>query len=374
MVDHLSEDMVRAGWQFESEKDIDDRVNDKLDELGVQDKSQSMLEGDLIYGDGYTGIGLKENDLNIAESIEDPSQIQDIEFLTDYDHDDINDHITKRDLDSEQETQEDYNKIVKYNISGLTRRVHSDRMLHMQMRPRKGTDTGMSFFLDKQTLIQVFDNTIWSLGQILYQLVFKVVYTDLSGMSKEDIKKMRSRLETDLNVLTAFILDKGDESANKDELEFPSMSQGLGGVGDIIDFLEDVMSMGSKQPLSRLFGNQAGSVSGAEEDTRGYYDRIAGLQESYLKAKLRKVCRYILWSFDTDPDTFEWDIEFNDLWEFDEKTQAEIDLNRSKYYLNLWKMGGIGGSEVAEEEGFDGVDKSKPDNFDLPETGGEDEN
>lgn len=369
MVDHLSEDMVRAGFEFESENDsLDASVNDKLGELDTQDKFQSMIEDDLIYGDGHIGIGLTENDLDISEEVE-GQNIQSVDFLTGYDYEDITDYRLKRDLDglSEMETQKDYKKIMAYQVEGLARDVHHDRMMHLQMRPEKDGNEGMSFFRDKQMLVKVFDNVLWSIGQALYQLSFKVIYTDLSEMSKEEVKKLRSRLETDLNVLSAFLLDKGGDDENQDKIEFPSLSQNISGLGDMIDFVEDIMSMGSKQPLSRLFGNQAGAVSGAEEDTRGYYDRIAGLQQSYLHSLLRKLSSYIVWANGTDPDSLDWDIKFNDLWEYDEQTEADIGLTTSKKFLNYWKMGAISGGEVAEKKGFEKIDKSLPDNFDLPE-------
>lgn len=367
MVDHLSEDMVRAGWEFASEDEgLNDTINDRYGELKVQNKAQSMIEDDMIWGDGYTGIALEQPDLDIAEPVE-PKTIESVEYLIDYDYDDITGHLTRREAEEEYETQKDLNEIVSYGVAGLARRVHADRMMHLQMRSRKGDDTGMSFFADKQLLLKVFHSTMWSVGQLLYQPAFKVIWTDLSEMSKEDVKKMRSRLETDLNVLTAFLLDKGDGDTPKDEIDFPSSSGGMSGVGDMLDFVEDLMSMAAKEPLSRLFGNAAGAISGAEEDTRGYYDRISGLQQSYLKPLLRKLNEYLLWENDIDPESLEWEIKFNDLWEYDEKTRSEIDLNRSKYYINLWKTGAISGSAIAEEEGYEAIDQSLPDNFDLPE-------
>lgn len=370
IVDNISEDMVRAGWEFESESDsLNETINDQLDELEVQDKVQSMIEDDLIYGDGYIGLGLTENDLDISEPVE-PENIQEVEFLTDYDNEDITDHVVNRGTEEGGiESQKNYGRIERYRVEGLSKDVHRDRMLHLQMRPRKDDDEGMSFYLDKMLVVKVFGSALWSVGQLLYQPVFKAIYTDLSEMSDEEIKEMRNRLETDLNVLTAFIMHKGDGETPRDEIEFPSTSQSLSGISDMLDFVKDVMSMAGKQPLSRLFGNQAGAISGAEEDTRGYYDRISGLQQSYLKSLLRKLTGYMLWAEGQDPEQLEWSINFNSLWEYDEQTQAEIDLSRSKYWLNLFKAGAVAGNGIAEAEGLDqsATDQSLPDSFDLPE-------
>ena len=60
-----------------------------------------------------------------------------------------------------------------------------------------------------------------------------------------------------------------------------------------------------------------------------YYSRITAIQENQLRPHLEYLMRCLMWAEDEcggrlDPDSIEWSVEFNPLWNVDSKTDAEI--------------------------------------------------
>lgn len=82
-------------------------------------------------------------------------------------------------------------------------------------------------------------------------------------------------------------------------------------------------------PKTVLKGQEGGTVTGAQYDVMNYYSRITAIQENQLRPHLEYLMRCLMWAEDEcggrlDPDSIEWSVEFNPLWNVDSKTDAEI--------------------------------------------------
>jgi len=112
--------------------------------------------------------------------------------------------------------------------------------------------------------------------------------------------------------------------ANDEELT--KQTTNVSGIDQLIDFVWDVMAASARMPKTVLKGQESGTIAGAQYDVMNYYSRIAADQENVIKPLLERLIRLIMQSeeFSVDPESLEWEIKFNPLWQVDSKTDAEI--------------------------------------------------
>lgn len=93
-----------------------------------------------------------------------------------------------------------------------------------------------------------------------------------------------------------------------------------------------------------MTGQEAGTLTGAQYDVINYYDQIRAQQTNELKPQIMQIVRYLMYSTDIadgyeDPESLNWDIEFNPLWDSDEKTQSEVLVNNVTAASNAMASG-----------------------------------
>jgi len=109
--------------------------------------------------------------------------------------------------------------------------------------------------------------------------------------------------------------------------EFTKTQTPVNGLSDLINIFIQIGSACSGIPRTRLFGESLGTLAGATETTRTYYDNIASYQEDEIRPGLDKILRIFLRSKDsiTKGKEPEWDFEFKSLWS---ETDKEITTSR----------------------------------------------
>jgi len=117
---------------------------------------------------------------------------------------------------------------------------------------------------------------------------------------------------------------------------FDKMQTPINGLADLMQIYIMLISAASKIPVSRFFGQSIGTLAGATETTRNYYDDVVSHQNDNLYNQIYYLIQVILncKNFITkgiEPDS--WDFEFNSLWDethkditVARKMQAEVDV------------------------------------------------
>ena len=109
--------------------------------------------------------------------------------------------------------------------------------------------------------------------------------------------------------------------------EYSKIQTPVTGLADLINIFIQIGSACSGIPRTRLFGESLGTLAGATETTRTYYDNIQSYQEDEIRPGLNKLLKIFLRSKDsiTKGKEPEWDFEFNSLWS---ETDKEITTSR----------------------------------------------
>lgn len=118
----------------------------------------------------------------------------------------------------------------------------------------------------------------------------------------------------------------------------------------------DYIAGASRQPKSRLFGNQSGMLgaSAADADLRTWYDQVRAFQMNELDRDVKKVAR--LKAKAEGLPTSGWDTKWNALWQLDEVTQSQVAANWSNAHSNWVQNGILLPEEIAEGTfGKDGI-------------------
>ena len=109
--------------------------------------------------------------------------------------------------------------------------------------------------------------------------------------------------------------------------EYTKMQTPVAGLADLISINIEIASACSSIPRTRLFGQSLGTLAGATETTRTYYDNICSYQDEEVAPGLERILRMFLKSKDsiTKGEEPEWDFEFKSLWS---ETDKEITTSR----------------------------------------------
>ena len=113
--------------------------------------------------------------------------------------------------------------------------------------------------------------------------------------------------------------------------EFEKAQTPITGLVDLLDRFMDLTAAAAKLPKTRLFGQQLGTLSGADETTRDYYDGVKAYQEKNLRSPVTRIVQLVL-AVEKKSGVDEWSFEFSPLWQptnkelaDTRKTQAETD-------------------------------------------------
>lgn len=171
-------------------------------------------------------------------------------------------------------------------------------------------------------------------GAILFQdFINKVLkIPNLADLLQSDEGKQA--LELRLQYAIANFSSLGIVLVGEDE-EYNKIQTPIAGLADLIDKYIEIISAASNIPRSRLFGQSLGTLAGATESTRAYYDSCVSYQTYHMNKHIRKIFKILLnskSSMTRGREPREWGFKFNSLWDETnkEKTtarkmQAQVD-------------------------------------------------
>lgn len=327
VVDVISEDMTRRWCVVHTgDEGLDKTVEDYLRFLEARSRFHDLVRHDLIYGNGIMLVAA-EDGADMKSPLR-ADKLKAVKFLN---------VISPLHVSIEGDIDEDvgsptYGEIVQYRFSkgGKPALVHSSRVLHLAMRALYGEKWGSSVFIPMLQIIKVLDSAEWSAGQILYSLVTKVIKGNFSGLTDAEERALQEELDQSLNMITTILLGKSEE------FEYKSPAGVTQGVQALLDFVWECAAGAARIPRTHLIGQQAGAIAGAREDTKTYYGRIAGLQDSYLVPLLERLVKMILVAKDGGGLSLEaaeeipLEIVFNPLGIEDEQAKAQVFLDKAK--------------------------------------------
>ncbi len=336
IVDTLAEDLTQAGWAFTcpSNPDLEAAIENSYANISLKPAIYEAVRFALIDGDGYIGIGLRESGAVNLVSV--PNKVQAVEYLHSFRRANVKNQVRE-----ENPLEETYGEWASYDImtgssGSQTTPVHAARIVHLQPFDSANSIWGNSIYRRTYDVIQVADNALWSVGQIVYQMVFKVLKVDYDEFRKVAAERHMTARDLmyewaqDLNSLTMYVVDKGMEGIPPDDIQFPGLASNLGAIPAARDFILMVLSAATRVPQSRLVGNEQGRLSGAEWDAQTYYARIRAMQELHLQPAIEKITDYLLSAMGLDPSSIEYKIEFNPLYVENEATRATTERTQAE--------------------------------------------
>lgn len=177
------------------------------------------------------------------------------------------------------------------------------------------------------------------------QGVFKVsgLAAALSTNRKSVIRERLELMDEARSIVRALILD-----ADNNE-DFERKVTPLTGVHEVLGKFMLLMAAAAEMPVSLLYGQDpAGLNASGDANLRYWYDKIASAQENELRPQLERLIRLKMLAKGLDPDALEWSVEFEPLWQLDEKEQADVRLKHAQADQIEWNMGAVSELEIRD--------------------------
>jgi phage-related protein (TIGR01555 family) len=107
--------------------------------------------------------------------------------------------------------------------------------------------------------------------------------------------------------------------------EFTHATRQVTGLADLMDKVEGRLVTETNMPKTKLFGTSPKGLGGeGGHEEVNWYDYVKAQQQTYLKPRMIEVIRHIVKTEMKNVDPSTVDIEFNPLWQMDEKEQASV--------------------------------------------------
>lgn len=328
IIDIPSEDLTRSGWNLKmKDANLKALYESKLRQLKAKDRIEKLFMYERLYGDGFVSIGtVEKSNYSLAEPLK-LDNLKKIPYLNAFSSKKISNRVVNENVFDER-----YGQIESFELNNTgsqivmmknpTQKIHYSRVLHQQNLRFEDDIEGTSLLENLYDILTVVDTSVWSVGQILFDYIFKV-YKSKDVDSLTDDQKALIEMKADYRFRTeALALIHTDESLHKETSQ-------IGGIGELLDFVWDYLAGSAKMPKTVLKGQESGTISGAQYDVMNYYSRIAAIQENQLRPHLEYLVRLLMSATEEcggyiNADEVEWSIEFNPLWNVDSKTDAEI--------------------------------------------------
>lgn len=350
-------DMTRNGWEFTSDnEDLDDIINQKLKQLNSQNVFAQFLSDRLKWGDSFISIGGIENQKLDDPSIPlNPDNLLDVEYIQPFDRRIVGNIITNL-----WPFSATYGKEANIQVSvgnsqydmaantttedGLVKTIDASRYMHAEYGRDEGDQEGHSIFETIFDAVKLVDTANWSVGQIMNDLSFKTYSSnsiDTASSDPKQLAKLSGLMNYQFTTESLALIGENDEVAK--------VGTQLTGVDSLISFMWDNLSAATNIPKTVLLGQQSGKVSGTQTDVQNYYSYIKSQQENILRPYLERLVRLLLKAKnvgDTDPDSLDWQLNFNPLWEQDSLTNAQTSLAKANALSYLVQCGALSPEEA----------------------------
>ncbi|MFC6202585.1 anti-CBASS protein Acb1 family protein [Lactiplantibacillus nangangensis] len=362
IVDMPADDLTKSGWTLTiNDASKQTAYNDALNALNPKKVFADEFRLARLYGDGYIAMGLEETGTKVDTTLPlDISHLNNITYLNAFSSKIVqNSLICLNPWDSRYGQEEAIQISTRPNNGAFTLArspedadtqpiievFDASRYFHHSISRLEDDEFGTSLLQTLNDAVKVGDSALWSVGQILFDYVFKVYKSqDAADLSAEQraIVSAKANYQFHTNALAVI--------GNNEDLTKEATT--VTGAADLLDFVWDYLSMGTGIPKTILKGQSAGTVAGAQYDSMTYYGSIAATQENELRPQLETLIKYLMQCPSVaggtdDPDKLDWKLTFNPMWQVDELTDAQARQYLAQSDVAYIQNGVIGPDEIA---------------------------
>lgn len=327
IIDIPAEDMTRNWFTLRCDDDqLGKNIMSKLADLKAKAAFKKMRQYERLRGDGFISLGVTQS---VPFTLYDPldeKTIKSIDYIHPFSSMKVAEFLMNDDVFSI-----DYGRLEAVRIDRTSRNgqvqvelgqseVHISRLLHDQTRRLEEDEKGQSLLEPMYDVIKVFDTAVWSVGQVLHDFTMKVY-------KSADINDMDSKDKAQLSMIMDFLFRTEALALIGVNEELKKESTNVSGIDKLLDFGWDLLASASRMPKTVLKGQESGTIAGAQYDVMNYYARITAAQENEMTPHVERLIRLIMQSEEmggVDPESLEWEVKWNPLWQVDSKTDAEI--------------------------------------------------
>lgn len=323
-----AEDMTRNWFTLRmKDEQLARDIMSKLADLNAKQAFKKMRTYERLRGDGFISLGVTQGSKFALNEPMDMNKLYSVDYLHAFSSLKVNEFLINEDMFDIRYGQLEELRINRSSRNGIQTvesesAVHISRLLHDQTRRLEDEYQGQSLLEPMYDILTVLDTSLWSVGQILHDFTFKVY-------ESKDIENLDSKDKQQLSMLMDFMFRTEALAMIGEGEKLTKQSTSVAGIKDLLDYVWDILSGAARMPKTVIKGQEAGTITGAQYDVMNYYSRIVADQENDMKPHLEKLIRMLLMSEKElggriDPDSLEWEIKFNPLWQVDSKTDAEI--------------------------------------------------
>ena len=315
------------------DEDLIRNVNEKLRKLKARFKFKHGMFNGRLYGGAVIVIGAMDG--------KKPDKPIDLDNLDDITHLNIIDRwglevgsLYKNPLKEKYSEPEFYklNTLLKDEEVPPNTRIHESRIIrfdgaYLPEYLRRLNKEWHDSILNSMNLTLKQYGTSIQAGAILFQdFITKILkLPDLDDLLMSDEGK--AKLDLRIQYAIANMSSLGIVLLGEDE-ELTKVQTPISGLADLIDKYIDQICAASEIPRARFFGQSLGTLAGATETTRTYYDTVRSYQDEHVLEPITYLIKLILNSKSCltkgiEPET--WDVKFNSLWD---ETNKEVTTAR----------------------------------------------
>ncbi len=350
IVDLLPADACREGIDLNIEDaDTGADINRRMDELLVWERIEEALRMARLYGGSVLLLGAIDGQEPTVPLI--PEKVTEVASLTVLDRWQLTIRSTYNDPLKPEFGQPEFYSInpvtagVRENLSV----VHASRVIRfdgawLPERVRvqnQGWDDSV-FVAINQNLKQ-FGISVQSAAVLFQDFITKTLkipnLAQLIADGEEDI--LFARIQYAVGQMSSL----GVSLIGQDE-EFSKVQTPITGLVELLVTFMDLTAAAAGLPKTRLFGQQLGTLAGADETTRDYYDGVKAYQEKILRAPVTRIIKLLL-AEQKDRGVDDWSFEFSPLWQPTDKELAETRKTQAETDQIYISNGVLEPSEVA---------------------------
>ena len=319
-------DLADAETDEGADKDIQESISARWDELGLIPALWDALCYERAYGGGAILLGAQDGSTDLAKPLNE-ERVRSLDWITALEPRELQPLYYYSDPRAPK-----FGQVAVYQLNPLMPgtpapgekigqpnvAVHESRLIIFPgtrvSRLQLGPDGwGDSIFSRVYRVLRDF-GTGWGSAAILLndfsQAVFKMAgLAEMIALDKDaDVMARMRAVELSRSTARAVLIDKDGE-------EFERKQTPVSGLPELLDRFAQRLAAAADMPLTLLMGISPGGLNATgESDIRFFYDRVAAMQQRKLVPAIEKITRLLMRVEGADePD--DWCIEFPPLWQ-----------------------------------------------------------
>lgn len=332
IINRPTQDMLRKGYYFSNiaGKQLT-RLNDELKRLKADTHLAQAISWARLYGKAYILLASHDNE-DLSKPINTAKGLSYIKALSVKHLSPTTEYLPASQAGGFFDRPKFYQIHNLQNTLGL---VHHSRILTIEWQD------GVSVLQKVYDELLRFANVNNNVASLVHESKIDVIKTpDLATQIATNTDNVFKRFS-----LVSLMKSNNGMLVLDTEEAYDSKSYGFGGLPELMREFAIQTAGACDIPYTILFGQSpAGMNATGEHDTANYYDTVASYQALYLKPLfddlLAIVCGYL---------GLNAKLNFNPLWQIDEKTLSEVEKNHAERHKIYLELGIITESQIAKQ-------------------------